>query len=550
MGRIINAEFGSDDDEVLMWTEFGASLTIWDLRTGKSIEIRDPKFHNSSDMSAGEEGYGSAYKPVRPTLDDEEDGCEERPSNSKIFACLSRVGPRDVLSIHAAQTYDVISSNVLPSIDAKGLKWSPDGRWLTIWEAPSQGMRIWIYTADGHLFRSYTGTDAKDLEDAELGIRRLEWSPSGDWLALGGFERRVTLLNTRTFAPLLHLDHTPHIHLPVSSRIYVESRPSSTTPQRSYSQASQPYTLPTAVSFTPFNRANPLSTSSEAYSPSGISHLAFNPTSTLLATLSPAHPSTLWVWDLRHLCPRVVVVQSQPIKRISWAPNRPGLLLIQCRVSEPVVYLWDAEGLPAATGSADNLETSIASEIEEDMARRIEAPPQILHLPLDKRGASSTARRLEATWLPRRSTQVPAFVFGDPASFIVVRPRGSDPNPEAEEDDSTTRGPETNLDSQGKHLPKQRVHVEAAQSGGSSASSRPLTPGDDDSEDSLYEILTGRSPVRLHPVHGRYEGEDGGETMQIAQMVDAEEGEDDFTRMDDTFAGRKGMSFSDDSEIF
>ncbi|KAF2231388.1 WD40 repeat-like protein, partial [Viridothelium virens] len=327
MGRIINAEFGSDDDEVLMWTEFGASLTVWDLRTGKSIEIRDPKFHNSCDINNGEEGYGSAYKP-------------ERPRNISIFASLSRVGPRDILSIHAAQTYEVISSATLPSIDAKGLKWSPDGRWLTIWEAPSQGMRIWIYTADGHLFRSYTPNNAKDLEVAELGICSLEWSPSGEWLALGGFERRVTLLNTRTFAPLLHLDHTPHIHLPVSSLIYVETVPSSTTSKRSYSQASQPFTLPTAVSFTPSNRTNPSSMSAEAYSPSGISHLVFNPTSTLLATLSPAHPSTLWVWDLQHLAPRVVIVQSQPIKRISWAPNRPSLLLIQCRLPDPVVYLW------------------------------------------------------------------------------------------------------------------------------------------------------------------------------------------------------------------
>ncbi|KAL9063734.1 MAG: hypothetical protein Q9157_008114, partial [Trypethelium eluteriae] len=415
MGRIINAEFGSDDDEVLMWTEFGASLTVWDLRTGKSIEIRDPKFHNSCDINNGEEGYGSAYKPVRQNFNEEDDW------------------PRDILSIHAAQTYEVISSATLPSIDAKGLKWSPDGRWLTIWEAPSQGMRIWIYTADGHLFRSYTPNNAKDLEVAELGICSLEWSPSGEWLALGGFERRVTLLNTRT-----------------------------------------------------------------------------------------------------------------PIKRISWAPNRPSLLLIQCRLPDPVVYLWDAEGLPAAPDATENLDTATAPGIEEDITRRVEAPPQILHLPLDKRGASSTARRLEATWLPRRTTQVPAFVFGDSASFIIVRPRGSDPDPVAEEDDSTTQGPGTDLDSHGNRLSRQRVHVEATQSGGSSASSRPITPRDDESEDSLYEILTGRSPVRGHPIHGRYEEDDNGETMQIAEMVDAEEGEDDFTRMEDTFAGKKGMSFSDD----
>ena len=198
MGRITNAEFGTSDDEVLMWTEFGAGLTVWDLRTGKSADIRDPKFCSASDPNLGDEGPGWAFKPVPHYLNEEEDEGREAHANNRVFALLSRVGPRDVLSIHVPHSYTLLSSANLPSIDARGLKWSPDGRWLAIWEAPGQGMRIWIYTADGHMFRTYPGRGEHEAEEAELGIRCLDWSPSGEWLALGGSDRRVTLLNTRT----------------------------------------------------------------------------------------------------------------------------------------------------------------------------------------------------------------------------------------------------------------------------------------------------------------------------------------------------------------
>ena len=247
------------------------------------------------------------------------------------------------------------------------------------------------------------------------------------------------------------------------------------------------------------------------------------------------------------MVPRAVIVQSQPIKCISWAPNRFGLLLIQCKVAEPIVYLWDAEGLPAAPITTDDhhvIET--AEPTEDETTMRIEAPPQILKLPLEK-CVPGKASRLEATWLPRRSEQAPAFVFGDAASFIVVRPRGSDSKSHADKDDVIV-SPTKDLNSQSTHE-KKPVQLRSHKSNESNAdNSRPATPRGDESDDSLYEILTGRSPARVQQM--RPDDDEDGETMRIAEMVDVEDGEDDFTRIDDTFAWKKGVSLSDDSEIF
>ncbi|KAI9711342.1 MAG: hypothetical protein M1820_002329 [Bogoriella megaspora] len=581
IGRISNAEFGAHEDEVLVWTEFGASMTVWDVSTGKGIEIRDPKDYQCLDVLSREEAQGWGYRPQPQYLGGDEE-CQ-RKNRNEIFAQLSRVGPKDVLSIHAPRTYGSLAKVTIPSIDAVGIKWSRDGRWIAAWETPSQGMKIWIYTADGNLYRTYSGDKEDQGEDAGLGVKSLEWSPSGEWLAVGRHDSRVTLLNTRTFAPALHLDHTPHIHLPPSNPIYIETLPSSTQSSRSYTTPPQPLTLPTASSFSNsvFTKATSTGVSSDNPPPRGISHLAFNPTSTLLATLSPAHPSTVWIWDLLRLTPCTVIIQSLPIKAISWAPNRPGLLFIQSKITEPTIFLWDTEGLPAVEDADASSEGELSGSEREK--RMVQAPPQILNLPLEQKSPKDgntalkpNTSRLAATWLTRRPDQAPAFVFGDSSTFIVVRPRGSDPKPEQDNDASqissdidlhtkqhVNKGPKSP-----KKLAKDPRSTQAPEHGR-------VSP-DGDSEDSLFEILTGRSPVRVqrpHPPphsHSQHsailademefgvDGEEEGQTMEIADMVDAQEGEDDFTRVEDTLAGKGldlrggmgGESLEDMSDIF
>ena len=34
---------------------------------------------------------------------------------------------------------------------------SADGKWLVIWESASQGHALFVYTADGHLFKTWNG---------------------------------------------------------------------------------------------------------------------------------------------------------------------------------------------------------------------------------------------------------------------------------------------------------------------------------------------------------------------------------------------------------
>lgn len=172
MGKNAHVEFGANMDEVLIWSSFSSRLVVWNIATGKSIEIKDPKH-----VGKGHDRRGG--------------------NKTSIFALITRHTSHDIVNLHIQGSYTITKSIALPTIDAQGLKWSPDGRWLAVWDSPRMGYKVLIYTADGNLLRTYSG-DYFDDALIGLGVRCIEWSISGDFLAVAGYERAITLLNTRT----------------------------------------------------------------------------------------------------------------------------------------------------------------------------------------------------------------------------------------------------------------------------------------------------------------------------------------------------------------
>lgn len=176
MGKIANVEFGSDDSEILVFSGFGSKVTVWSLWTGKCVEIKDPKF--------SKKGY-----------------CRSTTGRNGVFALLTRPGAQDVVSLHMPGSYDPIKTFTPQTVDAQGLSWSPDGKWLVVWDTPSAGYKVLVYTADGNLFRTYSG-DYFDDELKGLGVKSIEWSPNSDFLIIAGYERTLTLLSTRTVSDM------------------------------------------------------------------------------------------------------------------------------------------------------------------------------------------------------------------------------------------------------------------------------------------------------------------------------------------------------------
>lgn len=458
MGKNVHVEFGATEDEVLVWSDFTACVKIWCLNTGRAVEIRDPKF-------MGREGKGWGYRPSG-------DAREGRSRGGKVLALLCRSAGVDVLLLLAPRTYKVFNRIELPTADAAGLKWSRDGRWLAVWDAASAGYKLCIYTADGHLYRTITREPADEANEWSiegLGIKSVEWVPGNTWLAIGGWDKRVRILSTRTFAPVVFLDHTAIIHIP-STPVYTELLDGQGN--RSYALTSQPTTPPKA----------PLEKNETALMKHGISILAFNHDGTLCATRDDSTPSTVWIWDLRSLKPRMICIQYAPVKALSWHPSDPSRLLIQTTHDFPTVYLYTAPQLSSSSMSMSSTSTPHAPAIL-DLATHITRP------------STPTLTRWTTSWLATPADKKPALLLAHQTAHVLVWPDGKDQILRFERED------------------------------------------DEESDDSLYDILTGRTPV-VRVREGEEEADQDGD-----EEMDGEGEQDglaeDSMGLDDTFRAKR-----------
>ena len=168
-GRIADVVFGYSPNDFLVFSDFGIKLTIWSLVTCRGVEIRDPKYVV----------HCYSYRP-----------------RTGHMALLTRPAAHDILMLLNPGNHELVTSVELPTVDAQEVLWSPDGCWLAIRDAASSGHRVLIYTADGHLFKTYIRSE--NTEDVGLGIKRLAWNPVNSILAIGDYNDNVTILSRNT----------------------------------------------------------------------------------------------------------------------------------------------------------------------------------------------------------------------------------------------------------------------------------------------------------------------------------------------------------------
>jgi hypothetical protein len=120
---------------------------------------------------------------------------------------LSRNSATDALSLILASSITPFTAISLATTDAQSLAWSPEGKWLSILDSPlsAPNPAVHIYTADGNFYRSYPPTSSIPVEETfTLGPLRQTWGPNH--LALANADGSITLLSTTTFSPVSTLE--------------------------------------------------------------------------------------------------------------------------------------------------------------------------------------------------------------------------------------------------------------------------------------------------------------------------------------------------------
>lgn len=176
-----------------MFSEFGIQLSVISLATSRSVDILAPKFYH-----AAVAGRGFAYRP-----------------KTRNLALLTRSGGKDIISIHARDVSEVLRSWHPETIDAQGVSWSPDGKWIVVLESASQGHGLYVYTPDGHLFKLWSGPTPVLDEDGDLelgpGIKMFEWNRTETHVAVADYSRRVSVLSVPSFAESMKILHPTEV---------------------------------------------------------------------------------------------------------------------------------------------------------------------------------------------------------------------------------------------------------------------------------------------------------------------------------------------------
>ncbi|KAK2813838.1 hypothetical protein FQN50_000239 [Emmonsiellopsis sp. PD_5] len=296
-------DFAASHDELIAFSEFNVQVTIFSLSTGEQRIIKSPKFANSN-------GYGF------------------RPGTSHL-AMLLKLDGNDTLTIHEPETYEAITTVALGTADAQGLKWSPNGAWIAVWDSASAVTKVAIYTADGQHYRTYSGA----ANDTNLGVKTIEWSPDSSLLAIGKHNGTVDLINSNT--PRLNFQQftlssileDPTSFGSIGRDIYVEQQ-STMIHGTEYLLAPKSPVFPYTYNIAGGTRA--------------VSTIAFNPTADKIATIDQGLPHIVWMWSIKAQPPVLVgaLVQKSNIRQLLWYPQFPELLMTINDDDAPTVHQW------------------------------------------------------------------------------------------------------------------------------------------------------------------------------------------------------------------
>ncbi|KAI1457668.1 hypothetical protein F4805DRAFT_169310 [Annulohypoxylon moriforme] len=314
-GRSSFVDFGAADNEVCIWSPFGIKLTLVNLTNSKVVEIANPKF----------------YSAVSATK-----GCSFRPK-TKHLVLLTRSSGKDMISIHSPETRELQRSWYPDTIDAQGLVWTPDGRWLVVCESSAQSPRVLFYTSDGHIFKDWSGPLSPAPQDMGLlgtGVKAFTLSPDNRLAAIANSSTCICILNTPSMVETMRLHHPQVIQPKDTLQIWQEQnnfRNNGSIPLPRFIKATQTVT----PQWTALNSLQEPT--------SGCNFVKFDCSSSLLATRLEDAPGTIWIWDLPSSDLRAVLMYHANVTKLEWHPVHPELLLIRCEGDGygSLVFAWD-----------------------------------------------------------------------------------------------------------------------------------------------------------------------------------------------------------------
>lgn len=386
-------KWGPGSDCIMVWSDWGLRITIWPLT---SVQAQPLQLHHPKHGPL----LGSTFS-----------------NTSRYFALLCRQPgkPRDHVAICDTLAWTCVSLFDVPTdlIDVTQIIWSPCDRYLALIESALFNYRVEIVTptgvnlgayspsmsfvdlsgstaqstshgrSDGHPSRGThitskernrrkekaESSDETSVEDGYvgLGIRHVKWRPGGEYLAIGGWDGKVRILNDITWTPICEIDlnSKPTRQILTEPMAWIErTRAHGIIPF----DPAPPSTLAGSLT-ADFSKPNPSI---------GVREMQWSSDGELLACRNDAMPLNIFIFSFRSanlgavsissassatgasvpLKPRVAsVIQFElPVKSFEWNPTRNVLVIV---TASSALYLWyPTRPGPAMTSTAQPFQLS------------------------------------------------------------------------------------------------------------------------------------------------------------------------------------------------
>ncbi|KAF9418656.1 WD repeat-containing protein wrap73 [Podila epigama] len=243
--------FSADSRHVLVWEEHLLRMTVWSLENRRVCSIQHPKATTQSAVTSFSvppfSTLGTTATTSTATLSISQTGNNTTTTsisnnNSgqyaysvradlQYLAIVERRDCKDYVSIHATEHFwsrPAIHTFPIPELaDAEGILWSPDGRYLVLWENPKMNYKLVVYSMEGRCHGVYQVQDTSESVvvpgSAFMGVKSICWHPSSKLFVVGGYDQKIRVLNYMTWTCFMELEHTASINYGAKTVLWRES---------------------------------------------------------------------------------------------------------------------------------------------------------------------------------------------------------------------------------------------------------------------------------------------------------------------------------------
>ncbi|XP_024937280.1 WD repeat-containing protein WRAP73 [Cephus cinctus] len=311
-----------DNRHIITVADFNIQISIWSLENRNVTYIQNSKSSTNKKLE---------FSP-----------------NGKKLALIVAENDEDNVAIYKTKNWKISRKLICERLKTiNGICWSPDSELLCIWCSNIGESKLLVFSAilDSHVgvYSPEDDTDKGDIENefkrGIKGINKVKWIPSGQLIAITGYNEMVVLINYVTWKPLLELylnsiinesDYMNKVYKECIIQIRDSNKYSSVNGKHLLEEINdRPINIPIVKRE---NNTDPIITD--------VDILEFSSCGRYLAVRYQAYPTTLWIWDINIDSVEYLILRN-PITSVKWSPTCSRLIAL---TETPHIFEWCPEG--------------------------------------------------------------------------------------------------------------------------------------------------------------------------------------------------------------